>query len=175
VSLKTVLLGHLGHCGECMRTSFVAAVAAWAVFAALRAAVPSATIQTLSVLAAIASSLLWLAHIVVFAWRVSRAAPSPQRIASASRREFVPLFIRTLTLGAAMTAFPGAITSAFGEKLGPCDHCARFKGSDRCWACCRCQNSNNVAGCKKQTNPDKYNKCLADCTTSFENCNKACQ
>jgi hypothetical protein len=179
-SSKNFLLAHLGHCSECMRTSLWAALAAWALFMAACATAPSA-IQTLSGLAALSLSGLWIAHLVAFAWKQAASAPAPAgdgeraaRIPSPSRRAFVPMFLRTLALAAAMTALPQAISSAFAQN-GPCDGCSRYKGSNTCWTCCSCQNSNCIKGCKNVTDPNKYNTCIGNCSTTFGNCNKACQ
>jgi hypothetical protein len=180
-SLKDILLSNLGHCTKCMRTSFVAAVAAWTLFIAAYATAPSA-IATLADLAAISLSALWLAHIIVFAGKatISTAASArddkrASRIPTLSRRELVPIFLRTLAFGAVITTAPRAITSAFGQAQGPCDGCSRYKGSTTCWTCCGCQNSNCITGCKNTTDPDKYNTCIASCSATFRNCNNGCQ
>jgi hypothetical protein len=180
-SLKDILLANLGHCTECMRTSFVAAVAAWTLFIAAYATAPSA-VATLAELAAISLSALWLAHIIAFAGKatISKAASAgdderASRMPALSRRELVPIFLRTLAFAAVITASPSSIPSAFGQVQGPCDRCSRYKGSTTCWTCCSCQNSNCVTGCKKITDPDKYNTCIGDCSTTFQNCNKGCQ
>jgi hypothetical protein len=179
--LKNLLLAHLGHCTQCMRMSFVAAVTAWGLFLAAYAAAPSA-IAVLTGLAAISLSAVWFAHIIVFATKRTLSALAPLEggkrfagVPSLPRREFVPIFLRTLAFAAVITASPRAITSAFGQNQGPCDHCERYKGTATCYTCCRCQNSNNVAGCKKYTDPDKYNTCIGNATATFGNCNKACQ
>jgi hypothetical protein len=181
--VKNIVLSRFGRCPRCMSTSLAAAVAAWALFIAARATAPFA-ISMIVEAAAILLSALWVTHIAVFAWKAVVFAPAKtedderaSRIARLSRREFVPMFFRTLALTAVMTASPRAITSAFGQNQGPCDGCSRYKGSNTCWTCCSCQNSNCITGCKKTSggNPDKYNTCIGNCSTTFGNCNKACQ
>jgi len=180
-SLTDLLLANLGHCTKCMRTSFVTAVAAWTLFVVVFVAAPS-EIATVAELAAISLSALWLAHIIAFAVKTTLSATASarytkraSRLPLMSRREIVPIFLRTLAFAAVITASPGAITSAFGQNQGPCDNCSRFKGTQTCWTCCSCQNSNCITGCKSFTNPDQYNTCIGNCATTLGNCNKACQ
>ena len=183
LSSRDFLLAHLGHCTKCMRMSLLAAIAAWTVSMAAYETAPSA-IAALAIGAAILLSALWVTHLIVFAWKktissfpTTEDAKRTSRIPSLSRREFVPNFLRTLALAAVMTASPRTITSAFAQNQGPCDQCSRFRGTNTCWTCCSCQNSNCIAGCKNASggNPDKYNTCIGNCSTIFGNCNKGCQ
>lgn len=182
-SLKNIVFRKLGHCARCMKASFAMAIAAWTLFIVVLATGPAVIARAVE-LAAIALGALWFAHIVVFAWRatpsarVSREAERCSRqVFSLSRRALLPIFLRTLAFAAVVTASPRAITSAFAENQGPCDHCSRFRGSSACWTCCSCQNSNCITGCKKTSggDPNKYNTCIGNCSTTFGNCNKECQ
>ncbi len=182
-SLKGMLLAHLGHCPRCMRMSFVASATAW-VLLIVAYATASSIITTLAALVAISLTILWVSHVIVFAWKATTSAYAPaksgnrtQRIPSLSRREFVPIFLRTLTFAVVITTYPNAITSVFGQDQGPCDGCSRYKGTNTCWTCCRCQNTNCITGCKNTSggNPDKYNTCIGNCSTTLGNCNKTCQ
>jgi|GEM_PF-2902188 len=180
-SVQNFLNSNLGHCTKCMRTAFMATLAAWTLFIVAYVAAPPA-IATLVELAAISLSALWLAHIIAFAIKTTLSATASagdnepaSRLPLTSRREIVPIFLRTLAFAAAITALPGVITSAYGQDQGPCDNCSRFRGTQTCWTCCSCQNSNCITGCKSFTNPDQYNTCIGNCSTTLENCNKACQ
>jgi hypothetical protein len=175
-----MVFSKLGHCPKCMRTSFAAAAAGWAL-----SMVAPTIIATFAMAGAALLTALWLAHLVAFAWKVTtmkHAAPTHDQPASPtatllSRRAFVPLFLRTLAFAAVVTVAPRAITSALGQNRGPCDSCSRYKGSATCWTCCSCQNSNCITGCKTTSggDPNKYNTCIGNCTTTFGNCQKACQ
>ena len=182
-SLSDILLANLGHCAKCMRTSFAAAMAAWMIFVAAYVIAPSAIVMPAELIA-LSLSALWISHILVFAWKAVKWAPAAAKIdkrasenPSLSRRKFLPSFLRTLAIAAVMTASPGAIVSAFGQAQGPCDGCSRYRGSSTCWTCCSCQNSNCITGCKNTSggNPDRYNTCIGNCSTTFGNCNRACQ
>jgi hypothetical protein len=166
-----------------MRTSFLAAAVSWIASIAACAADAAAVGVSCGVIAALLTCL-WLAHISAFAWRVAASAGSGSRdggqrreVSSPARREFVPLFVRTVALAAIMSSLPDTISSALGKNQGPCDGCSRYKGSQTCWTCCNCQNSNCIAGCKTSSggDPDKYNTCLGNCTTTYQNCQKSCQ
>jgi hypothetical protein len=160
-------LGLLGRCPRCMRTAFLFAIGAWAAFTIVASVAPDTA--WLIKWCAILLTALWVAHLIAFAWK--RAAPSP----SLARRQFLRTFFKALGLSAVATVSPGLLTFAFGAKKGPCDNCSRYRGTDTCWTCCSCQHDNNIAGCKKERDPNKYNTCIGNSATTWANCQKGCK
>jgi len=105
--LPMTSLSGLGTCGRCMRISFAFAVGSVAVFVMAYTMMGRSGVTTGLGVAALGFSLLWLAHLVAFAWRSSIFQPTaPGRVEPAERRQFVAKFAKTLAFAAVATALP---------------------------------------------------------------------
>ena len=102
----------LGQCPKCMRSAFRAAAAAWVVAAAVGLSVGADRIALLLPVPA-ALTLLWLAHLGVFAWRSAVSAPlavlAREAGPAAARRAFLLFFLRAFSVAALATALPARV------------------------------------------------------------------
>jgi len=173
--MHRLFLDLLGRCPRCMRTAFFFAIGTWAAFMIVALVAPD-TVWLIKSCAMLLTAL-WGAHLIAFAWR--RAASSAEDVEKTSpslaRRQFLPAFFKALSFSAVATVAPGLLTFAFGASKGPCDNCSRYRGTDTCWTCCSCQHDNNIAGCKKERDPNKYNTCIGNSATTWANCQKGCK
>jgi hypothetical protein len=135
------LSGRLGHCLKCARSAFFYSLSVWIVVAALDLLprIPPA-IAICATLVASSLTILWLAHISMFAFRsVSKnyVVDSEMRATQSgvSRRAILPIFGQIFFLGVAATALPRLALAA--KKFGCCIDSSicksnQFCDSDKC-------------------------------------------
>lgn len=119
MTLIAGLFSKLGRCQFCIRTALLVALAAWACAgAAFLWLVPLAL-----PLAAVAAALtmLWLAHLLAFAWRAAthREAGTADQ-PNLARRDFFPVFIRAAAFIAASSAVPALAAGQCPPGFYPC-------------------------------------------------------
>lgn len=97
----------LGTCRRCMRISFAFAVGSVTVFWVAHTMMGRSGVITGLGVAALGFSLLWLAHLVAFAWRSAVFRPTaPERVEQVGRRQFVAKFGKAFAFAALATALP---------------------------------------------------------------------
>ena len=150
--LVSLLDRSIGRCSTCASKAFLAAVAAWGIAFGVTAFGDVSWLSPSVTGAAICLSLLWLAHLGVFALRITMATqrsstldPSPgaseQTIPAApnSRRHFVSQFARTAVVVAVATAFSARAYTALAATN--CD-CSKCRSDQSC-----CPTANGQCGC----------------------------
>lgn len=148
MTLIRILDQNLGRCSRCMGQSFVTALCTWIATVGAVAFQSSPIIAALLLAAALVSTMLWIAHIIVFAIRVSvggaqKKSPSlgetnPAEIQRRSRRKVISQFVRAAAVGVAATVsiLPNAVFAA-----GNCD-CSKCRSNQNC-----CPTANGYCGC----------------------------
>ncbi len=130
--LTAVIGANVGHCFLCMRKAFLTALGAWGTVLSISALGDPFGILSLIEIVAVALTVLWAAHIVVFARRSSTPPVSP-KVAQPdlSRRVSLSMFGKMLAAAAAASAIP-SLASAQNCSCGVCYRC---DGSSYC-SCC---------------------------------------
>jgi len=132
---------NLGACPRCMRLSFVAAfLASTCAVGAFWSSGRSVWTLTFA-LAGLLFSMLWTAHIVTYAARVSGRRRGDRRvlIADPARRAFLPVFARALGVVALATALPPRLALA-EVKCASDEWCCRHdfhQDGNPCVKCCK--------------------------------------
>lgn len=113
--LAASLWKNLGYCSNCIRKAFLTAASAWGL-ALLIALSDWSNLLPVAVFGAVGLTMLWIAHLVGFARKVTVATVSGKvNMATPSRRAVLPLFARAL----AFAAFASAMSrQAFADS--PC-------------------------------------------------------
>lgn len=145
---------HLGHCARCMRLSFQWAIGFW-MAAIVSAFFAPKLIAAMLFASAIAASLLWIAHILVFAAKgVARSArqPDEDRVSLERRSVVIGTFWRATAIAAA-TSLPLFARPALAQRSTcNCYVCTPYE------ACCK-NSSLPGCDCTYQTNMDCYMCC----------------
>ena len=142
---------NLGECGRCIRKAFHVAAAAWVLTIILKVFDEFAFSQALLFVAS-ALTLLWLAHMLVHARKVTIMAKK-EDVASGgddvSRRALFPLFAKTLFATVLLSATP-----SFAQSF-PCTNGTGSCEQDNCPRCTRpCYGPGGCIKCRS---------CGADC------------
>jgi hypothetical protein len=156
-NVASAVVVKLGHCPKCMRRSFVLMLGTWASGLAAMLVTNSTLVFSAVLATAVASTGLWLSHLLVFAFRAMTGARTSKgemmgRNAAADivfrpRRQFILAFSKTFLLAAAATAFPVGTVLAQTR-------------TQQCLSCC----AGRLSGCGNG----------ADCNTEYQNCVANC-
>ena len=126
--LHELVFSRLGRCPKCMRKAFMAMLATWLVFAAA-VGVGAAYLPALALFPALATSALWLGHLVLFARRnmANRIALGSAKTVLSGRRAAIAGFSRGFALAVLAMALPstGRSQSVCGCRVG--DVCCNSK------------------------------------------------
>jgi hypothetical protein len=95
-SILATIVGHLGRCPFCMRKSFAAMAVAWAVTAFTANFATLGGLSSIAGLIAVGLTLLWAAHLMVFAGRKSVQSFVGDAPGVQSRRSVLPFFRESL-------------------------------------------------------------------------------
>lgn len=128
---------YLGVCGKCMRQSFLAAFFAMLLATAVSLWVPWSQVAWAIDLVAVSLVLLWIMHLVAYAWRAAgHPGTAGGGAPDVSRRALVPAFARMFAAAALITALP-EVASAAG-----CCNCTLCRAGQVC-----CRTANGCCGC----------------------------
>lgn len=149
--LAAVIWNNLGECGFCIRKVFQVAIAVWCL-ALLFELLNWSELFVLALVGAIALTVMWVAHLLVHARKVTILAEKEdinRTPAAVSRRALFPLFIRTLYATVLLSTTP-----AFSQGF-PCTNGTGACEQDNCPHCTRpCYGPGGCIKCRS---------CGADC------------
>lgn len=169
----------LGYCHYCMRSAFRVAVTASIIASVVVAYTDSQYFRLLSILSAAGLTGLWVAHLVVYSFKVaatsrtsggrdssSAAGPADLRFQNLARRSVLPGFARILGAAALGTALPLFSRTAFAQS--GCTAQLQQTCGQRLTAC---QNSSPCKGGKcNQQCCVQWKVCMGQCDTSLYTC-----
>ena len=115
-----ITAGHaLGRCPLCIRAAFLSSAIAWLIAGVTIAVSSPPVVAMAAVTAAVAFSILWVAHLTAFAVRAARCrvrtAAAPTAPSRLSRRDLYPVFAKAFMFVAAATALPALSTRALAD------------------------------------------------------------
>jgi hypothetical protein len=137
-----ILDRNIGRCANCMRKAFLFAAFAWVLVFASAICGAASWVVTATIIAALCLSMLALAHISVFAFRVAKVEPAQDQTsvkppAALSRRQFASEFARAAAFAALGTMLAAGANSAFAA----CD-CSKCRSDQVC-----CKTAGGQCGC----------------------------
>lgn len=139
---------NLGNCSTCMRTAFQAAVAAWSVTLFFRMMDWSDFVLP-TFLGAIALTILWTAHVLVYARKAIILGQNGQdreviQSIEVSRRAALRLYLRILSASALLSATPAFAQFPCDAGTGSCTQtpCESYPCRRPCYV-----RGNNFPGC----------------------------
>jgi hypothetical protein len=109
--ISSYVWASLGHCSLCARKAFIAAASAWIMLLLVVVILGNSQLLVLSEIAAVGLSVLWLAHLIAFASKVSNRK-SGDDVHNLGRRAAFPMFAQTLAFAAVVSAAPRLVQAA---------------------------------------------------------------
>jgi hypothetical protein len=129
---------NLGHCPRCTRTAFLTAIALWCVACGLAVFSASAPVVLAAAAAALATTMLWLAHLLAFTKKTSgHVASKFEDNPDLSRRSLAPTFAKILGLAAIASIVPSLASAD-----EPC-----YCGDREVMRCYNCDGSRSWCPC----------------------------
>ena len=106
-SFLSFIWSHIGHCSQCTRRALLSAAGAWTALALAKACEWPASVSELAGAAALALTVLWLAHIIAFSIKLRRLiSAAPNAPVDEGRRALTPRLTALVALATAAAIAP---------------------------------------------------------------------
>ncbi|MEM7067716.1 MAG: hypothetical protein AAF478_02435 [Pseudomonadota bacterium] len=138
--LKFLRFEMMGSCSHCMRQALYGAVATWVLYASLSSSTAPETLLAVVVLAVIATSVLWITHVIVYIgrsiiWENRKQSSERHGNVSAARRNTLKTIARSGGI-AMLASMPSFLLST--KAMAYCGQCTiddDCGGTEYNWCC----------------------------------------